>query len=72
MASGRFGKLPFGDSVWGVAAASVLAIVLIFDYVQGPRSLIRGAFAVAALAVLMRQVQVFRSRRTRHPSDAYR
>ena len=62
MASVRLGKLPFGDGVWGVVVASVLAIGLILAYVLGPRSVVRGAFAVAALAVLVRQVQVFRSR----------
>jgi hypothetical protein len=59
----RLGKLPIGDGVWGVVVASVLAIVLVLAYVLGPRSVIRAAFALAALAVLVRQVQVFRNRR---------
>jgi len=62
MASVRLGKLPFGDGIWGVAAASVLAIVLILAYLLGPRSVVRGAFAVASLVVLARQVQAFRRR----------
>jgi len=63
MASIRLGTLPFGDGVWGVVATSVIAIALVLAYILGPRSVTRAAFALAALAVLVRQVQVFRSRR---------
>jgi hypothetical protein len=60
--SAHVSKVPFGSGIWGVVLASAIAIVLVFTYVQGPRSLTRGAFAVAAVAVLARQMAAFWSR----------
>jgi len=56
---------PFGRGVWGVAVAAVIAVVLVLAYLEGPRSLTRGAFALAALALLWRQVQALRHGRGR-------
>ncbi len=62
MISNQLRRVPFGHGVWGVVAALIIAVILVFAYVEGPRSVTRGAFAVGALALLGGQLQVFRSR----------
>jgi hypothetical protein len=59
MMSPHVRRVPFGSGVWGVVLASTIAIVLVTAYIQGPRSVTRGAFAVAAVAVLGRQLAAF-------------
>ena len=53
---------PFGQSVWGLVLAMVVAVVLVGAYFDGSDSVTRGAFAVAALVVLGRQIRAFRRR----------
>jgi hypothetical protein len=55
---------PFGRGVWGLVLALIVAAVLVGAYVDGPRSLPRGAFAVGALAILGRHILTFRYRKS--------
>ena len=62
MNSDHLRNVPFGHGPWGVVVASVIAIVLVLAYVEGPRSVVRGAFAVTALALLGQQLANLRRR----------
>jgi hypothetical protein len=62
MPSDQLRNGPFGHSAWGVVVTSILAIILVLAYVEGPPSATRGAFALGALVLLGRQVQALRIR----------
>jgi hypothetical protein len=62
MISDQLRRVPFGHGVWGVVVASIIAIILVLAYVDGPRSVTGGAFALGALALLGRQLQALRNR----------
>jgi hypothetical protein len=61
MMSNQLRTIPFGHGVWGVVVASIIAIILVLAYLEGPQSVVRGAFALGALALLGRQLRALRS-----------
>lgn len=64
MISDQLRRVPFGAGISGVVVALVIALILVFAYVQHP-GLTRGAFALGALALFGRQFLALRSRRRR-------
>jgi hypothetical protein len=52
---------PFGTGIWAVVVTSVIAVILSFAYFDQP-SIVRGAFAIGALALFGRQLRTFLGR----------